>query len=90
MDLYEVCMVSISLTALFLQLYVFFMVQYKSPSCMQSYRYFLNSLVFWDMLFSFFFGIVLGPCPISIWILVGVRGLTYHFGYQFTFVMVSL
>lgn len=84
MNLYEISLVFITIITLLIQGYVLLMVhmvQFKSPSSMLTYRYYLNTVIVWDMLFSFFFGILLQPVPITETIIVGVRGFIYHFGY---------
>lgn len=90
MDSYEMLLVFITVITLLLQCYVFFIVQFKSPLCMQSYRYYLNIVIIYDMLFSVFFGIILQPYPINLSVLVGIRGVAYYFGYRGIYAVVSL
>lgn len=90
MDAYQVLLILISIVALFLQCHVLLMVQYKSPDCMKGYRYYLNAVILWDMLFSFFFSIILQPYPISTNVIIGIRGVIYYFGYEGARIVVSL
>lgn len=63
-DEYEIVLVCMSLTALLFQLYVFYLIQTQSPESIQNYKYFLNSTIIWDMLFTFLYGIALRTTPV--------------------------
>lgn len=51
-EAYSFIMSCIMVLTLLIQLYVFFLVQFKSPESMSEFRYFLNIITFWDMLFT--------------------------------------
>jgi hypothetical protein len=57
---------------------------------MKSYRYYLNTIVVWDILFTFLLEIVLQPFPIPPAFIANIKGFAYYLGYQCIYAAESL
>uniref|UniRef100_A0A914QA74 G-protein coupled receptors family 1 profile domain-containing protein n=1 Tax=Panagrolaimus davidi TaxID=227884 RepID=A0A914QA74_9BILA len=60
-ELYDIALVSVTLTSSFSQLYTLALIIWVTPKSMSQYRYFLGLYTFMDLAYSFWIGIVVTP-----------------------------
>jgi hypothetical protein len=87
---YEILLTGISTFTVCLQLYLFYLVQRKSPRNMKGYRFFLNMFIFWDLIFSVLLGIFLQPSVVPPYAATTVQGVSKYFGKEAGMITVSL
>lgn len=86
-DEFETVLVYISVIALLFQFYVLYLIQTKSHGGIQNYKYFLNSTIIWDIVFTFLYGIAFRATPVLR--IFSVCGLAHYFGHMGTVVTVG-
>jgi hypothetical protein len=86
---FEKWMFGFSIFTLMTQLYVLFLIKYKSSPPMLEYRLFLYLMIIWDILFVFSLGILWQPYVVVPLFAAKVDGLGRLFGFQFCLVNVS-
>jgi hypothetical protein len=72
-----------------LQLYILFLIYFKSPDPMKNYRFFLYYLTFWDLILTTSFGVCFQPIPIAPISAVIIKGVSAYFGHKFSIITVS-
>ncbi|KAI1704158.1 serpentine type 7TM GPCR chemoreceptor srh domain-containing protein [Ditylenchus destructor] len=88
-SLYDIIVTAITVFSLSMEIYLIYLIVYKSPKCMARYRFFLLSISLWDSTFSFAFGLGLMPNMLYPTSCVVVNGFFKFFGARFSLVMVS-
>jgi hypothetical protein len=63
-EVYDRILNTITVITLVVQFYVLYLVEYESAKSMWEYRYFLKSLMLWDMLFTFGVDTLVAPYTI--------------------------
>ncbi|KAI6226524.1 hypothetical protein M3Y99_01283000 [Aphelenchoides fujianensis] len=76
---YEFALLGITIVTVAAQLYVAFLLRFKTPPTMRDYRYFLVLFTLWDGLFTVWVGLVVQPVPIEGIVAVTLRGLANYF-----------
>jgi hypothetical protein len=72
-----------------LQFYALFLIFFRSPDQMKSYRFFLYSLTLWEIIFTLFLGLVTEPLFVVTSSVMIMKGFAKYFGTRFSEISVG-
>ncbi|KAI6219046.1 hypothetical protein M3Y95_01125200 [Aphelenchoides besseyi] len=86
---YEILLLLLTILTVVLQIYIIFLTRYKLPKSMENYRFFLYVFTFWDLVFTFTFGILVVPYPLAPVLAADIRGVAGLLSFESAKVAVS-